>query len=285
MPLPTPILDDRSWQQLRDELVRRIPVYTPEWTDHNASDPGITLLELFAFLGENLLFRFNQVPEATRLEFLRLLQVPLRPAQPARALLELTAAAPVLVPHRHGGEGGERELRDGGRGEGAAGDGAGLRQAVQRGARRARTRASTPTRPCRRAGWPSARRPRTTPPPRCRRTPPSPASRRWTSAPRWTASSGSRCWRDRRWTRRTFPRSRAGAEPGLRPRSADPVHRRRGGVPGRGRGGGHGRGGVGGELPRAARHRAGLPAAGGGGRHHARTLPAGRSCACACRTT
>ena len=67
MPLPTPILDDRSWQQLRDELVRRIPVYNPEWTDHNPSDPGITLLELFAYLGETLLFRFNQIPEATRL--------------------------------------------------------------------------------------------------------------------------------------------------------------------------------------------------------------------------
>ena len=67
MPLPTPILDNRSWQELRDDLVRRIPVYNPEWTDHNASDPGITLIELFAFLGENLLFRFNQIPEATRL--------------------------------------------------------------------------------------------------------------------------------------------------------------------------------------------------------------------------
>jgi len=97
MPLPTPILDDRSWQQLRDELVRRIPVYTPEWTDHNPSDPGITLLELFAFLGENLLFRFNQVPEATRLAFLRLLQVPLRPARPARAMLELTPTEPAEV--------------------------------------------------------------------------------------------------------------------------------------------------------------------------------------------
>lgn len=102
MPLPTPILDDRSWQQLRDELVRRIPVYTPEWTDHNPSDPGITLLELFAFLGENLLFRFNQIPEATRLAFLRLLQLPMRPAQPARAMLELTQSTPsateTLVP-------------------------------------------------------------------------------------------------------------------------------------------------------------------------------------------
>jgi hypothetical protein len=87
MPLPSPILDDRSYQQLRDELVRRIPVYTPEWTDHNASDPGITLLELFAFLGENLLYRFNQIPEATQLEFLRRLDMPLRAAIPAQAML------------------------------------------------------------------------------------------------------------------------------------------------------------------------------------------------------
>src|SRR5215217_2053111 len=94
MPLPTPILDDRSYQQLRDELVRRIPVYNPEWTDHNASDPGITLIELFAFLGENLLFRFNQIPEATKLAFLRLLRVPLRPAVPARAMLALTSKSP-----------------------------------------------------------------------------------------------------------------------------------------------------------------------------------------------
>ena len=65
MPLPSPILDDRSYQQLRDELIRRIPVYAPEWTDRNPSDPGITLIELFAFLGENLLYRFNQIPDAT----------------------------------------------------------------------------------------------------------------------------------------------------------------------------------------------------------------------------
>lgn len=100
MPIPTPILDDRSYQQLRDELVRRIPVYTPEWTDHNASDPGITLIELFSFLGENLLFRFNQIPEAARLEFLRLLQIPLRQAAAASSLVTLSTEKPkgVLVP-------------------------------------------------------------------------------------------------------------------------------------------------------------------------------------------
>ena len=106
MPLPSPILDDRSYQQLRDELVRRIPVYTPEWTDHNPSDPGITLVELFAFLGENLLFRFNQIPETTKLAYLKLLQIPMRSAVPARAMLTLERlptgptppSAPVLVP-------------------------------------------------------------------------------------------------------------------------------------------------------------------------------------------
>src|SRR6185295_16339530 len=101
MPLPSPILDDRSYQQLRDELIRRIPVYAPEWTDRNASDPGVTLIELFAFLGENLLFRFNQIPDATKLAFLNTLQIPLRPAVPARAMVTLKSKGvgdAMLVP-------------------------------------------------------------------------------------------------------------------------------------------------------------------------------------------
>src|SRR5919206_3380604 len=98
MPLPAPILDDRSFEQLRDELVQRIPVYAPEWTDHNASDPGIALLELFAFLGENLLFRFNQIPESTKLAFLRLLGVQLpEAAKPATVLVAVSTDAPKGV--------------------------------------------------------------------------------------------------------------------------------------------------------------------------------------------
>lgn len=94
MPLPAPILDDRSYVELRDEMVRRIPVYNPEWTDHNASDPGITLIELFAFLGENLLFRFNQIPDATKLTFLRLLGISLLPPTPAEGIIALSARSP-----------------------------------------------------------------------------------------------------------------------------------------------------------------------------------------------
>jgi len=94
MALISPILDNRTYAQLREELVRRIPVYTREWTDHNESDPGIVLLELFAHLGESLLYRFNQIPDAARIEFLRLLGVQPRPAQPAHVLIAAATSQP-----------------------------------------------------------------------------------------------------------------------------------------------------------------------------------------------
>ena len=75
----------------------RIPVYTPEWTDHNESDPGIALLELFAYLGESLLYRFNQIPDTTRIAFLRLLGVRPLPAQAARVLLAAGTERPAGV--------------------------------------------------------------------------------------------------------------------------------------------------------------------------------------------
>lgn len=84
-----PRLDDRSWQDLRDELIRRIPVHAPEWTDRSAADPGVTLIELFAFLGDNLLYRLNRAPEAAKLAFLKLLNLPPRPAVPAMAQVRL----------------------------------------------------------------------------------------------------------------------------------------------------------------------------------------------------
>ncbi|NMG49715.1 putative baseplate assembly protein [Azoarcus communis] len=93
MPLIAPILDDRSFEALYNELRNRIPVYNPEWTDHLDSDPAITLLQLFAWLGEGLQFRFNQIPEATQLAFLRLLDIPLQPARAARALVRFDSKA------------------------------------------------------------------------------------------------------------------------------------------------------------------------------------------------
>jgi hypothetical protein len=91
MTVPTPVLDDRSYDQILAELKARIPVYTPEWTDHGPSDPGITLLELLAYLGESLLYRFNQIPDQTRLWLLHLLQVPPYPPRRATGLVAFDA--------------------------------------------------------------------------------------------------------------------------------------------------------------------------------------------------
>ena len=76
MPLQIPSIDDRRYQDLLNEALARIPVHNPEWTNFNKSDPGVTLLELFAFLTENLLYRSNQIPERNRRKFLQLLGVP-----------------------------------------------------------------------------------------------------------------------------------------------------------------------------------------------------------------
>jgi hypothetical protein len=87
---PTPLLDTRSYQDLVDEALARVPIHNPEWTNFNRSDPGVTLIELFAFLTESLLYRTNQIPERNRLAFLSLLGVPLQPASSARGIVTLS---------------------------------------------------------------------------------------------------------------------------------------------------------------------------------------------------
>ena len=90
MPLTVPTLDDRRYQDLLDEALARIPVHNPEWTNFNKSDPGVTLVELFAFMMENLLYRANQIPERNRRKFLSLLGIPLNPAASAEGIVTLT---------------------------------------------------------------------------------------------------------------------------------------------------------------------------------------------------
>jgi len=91
MPLTvTPAIDDRTYQDILDDLTARIPVHNPEWTNFNRSDPGITLVELFAFLAENVFYRANQIPDRNRRKFLSLLGVPLQPGASARGLVTFT---------------------------------------------------------------------------------------------------------------------------------------------------------------------------------------------------
>jgi predicted phage baseplate assembly protein len=103
MPIPVPRLDDRGFADLIAELVARIPAHTPEWTDPRPGDPGRTLLDLVAWLGDTILYRANLIPERNRLAFLRLLDLPMRPALPARGFVAAALAGgprpkPVAVP-------------------------------------------------------------------------------------------------------------------------------------------------------------------------------------------
>jgi predicted phage baseplate assembly protein len=97
-----PTIDDRSFDSIVTEMRTRIARYTPEWkpvwTDLNDSDPGITMLQVFAWLGEQLAYRMNRVPELGYLKFLQLLGIELRPKEPAQAEITFPVRATHPLP-------------------------------------------------------------------------------------------------------------------------------------------------------------------------------------------
>lgn len=99
MPIEVPNLDDQDFEAILAEALRRIPVHTPEWTNYAVeSDPGTTLVQLFAFIAENINYRANRVPEKNRLQFLQLLGLGLQPAVPAEGLVAVTNERGALDP-------------------------------------------------------------------------------------------------------------------------------------------------------------------------------------------
>ena len=99
MPLIPPSLDDRSYDDLVQEMLANIPAHTPEWTNPQPGDPGRTLIELFAWLADTILYRANLIPEKQRIAFLKLLGQSMQPAAAATGLLSLSldpaATAPI----------------------------------------------------------------------------------------------------------------------------------------------------------------------------------------------
>ena len=90
MPLNAPNLDSRTFADLMQEARNRIPRFTTEWTNFNVSDPGITLVELHAWMTETILYEMNRVPELNYVKFLDLLGIVPEPAHPARTELSFT---------------------------------------------------------------------------------------------------------------------------------------------------------------------------------------------------
>src|SRR5215475_14247429 len=93
MSLPAPNLDDRTFQQLVDEAKRLVQRRCPGWTNHNVSDPGVTLIEAFAWMTDLLLYRLNRVPDRNYVKFLELLGVRLFPPSAARAEMSFRLAS------------------------------------------------------------------------------------------------------------------------------------------------------------------------------------------------
>lgn len=98
MSLPVTNLDDRKFQDIVDEAKRLIPKLCPEWTNHNLSDPGVALIELFAWMTEMSLFRLNQVPDVFYTRMLNLLGFERFPATAARADVTFWLAGPATQP-------------------------------------------------------------------------------------------------------------------------------------------------------------------------------------------
>ncbi len=102
--IPPPKLDDRSFHDIVEEALSMIPRYAPEWTNHNPSDPGITLIELAAWMTDMLIYRLNQVPDKNYVAFLNLLGIKLRAPKAARALVRFAlveGAAKQRVPSQY----------------------------------------------------------------------------------------------------------------------------------------------------------------------------------------
>lgn len=98
MALPAPNLDDRRFQNLVDDAKRLVMERCPDWTDHNVSDPGVTLIETFAYMTDQLLYRLNRVPDRNYIRFLDLIGLRLFPPTPASTRVTFWLSAPQANP-------------------------------------------------------------------------------------------------------------------------------------------------------------------------------------------
>lgn len=96
--LPAPNLDDRRFQDLVDDAKRLVQQRCPTWTDHNVSDPGVTLIEAFAQMVDQLIYRLNRVPDLHYIKFLEMIGIELRPPAAARGTATFWLSAPQPQP-------------------------------------------------------------------------------------------------------------------------------------------------------------------------------------------
>src|SRR5918998_1506654 len=104
MRLPEIQLDDRRFQDLVSEARLRVNRACPEWTEHNVSDPGITLIELFAWMTEMTIYRLNRVPDKLHVSLLELLGIRLDGPSAAQTSLRFRLAERAAYALQRGGQ-------------------------------------------------------------------------------------------------------------------------------------------------------------------------------------
>jgi len=94
-----PVIDNRHFDDIVNEARTRISRYAPEWTNLNDTDPGMALVQLFAWMSDMLLYRLGRTPLQSYIKFLQLVGIEMNPAQPARA--EVTFPVVVATPQAY----------------------------------------------------------------------------------------------------------------------------------------------------------------------------------------
>jgi hypothetical protein len=95
-------LDDKKFDDIVSEARTLLARYGKEWTDYNFSDPGITFIDLFAWLTEMQIYQLNRITDANYRKFLKL--VGMRPAfaQPARVDITFESSNEIHGPIKAG---------------------------------------------------------------------------------------------------------------------------------------------------------------------------------------
>ncbi len=99
--IEAPNYDDRSWKNIVDEIFADdgpAKQLAPEWTDRHPSDPGVALVEMFAWIAESIIYRLNKTPDKHYIKLLELLNIYRDPPNPAHAILKFTADSAVTIP-------------------------------------------------------------------------------------------------------------------------------------------------------------------------------------------
>lgn len=84
----------RTWKETVECLRGRIAELDPEWSDYNLHDPGITILEMLAWMQQNQLYHAEQIGEEQRLKYAKLLGIRRGRRRPGHALVTVGTDRP-----------------------------------------------------------------------------------------------------------------------------------------------------------------------------------------------